>query len=125
MLGEQVLQAAIRIADAITAAMRATGELPDLARVRKAVGGGGDPIVKPPITGEWLEEWLVAKKGLRAGTVRSYDGHIRLHLKPSLGHIPIDRLRVTDVAAVFEHIEELNDVIAAARKAAALRGGRQ
>jgi integrase len=107
--------AAIRIADAITAAIRATGELPDPARVRKAVGGGHDPAVKPPATGEWLEEWLAAKKGLRPGTVRSYDGHIRLYLKPHLGHIPIDRLRVTDVASVFEHIEELNDTITEAR----------
>ena len=108
--------AAIRIADAITAAIRATGELPDPARVRKAVGGGHDPAVKPPTVGEWLEEWLAAKKGLRAGTVRSYEGHIRLYLKPHLGHIPIDRLRVTDVASVFEHIEELNELITEARK---------
>ena len=56
----------------------------------------------PP--GEWLEEWLAAKKKLRPGTVRGYAGHIRLYLKPHLGHIPIDRLRVTDVAAVFDHI---------------------
>jgi integrase len=108
--------AAIRIADAITAAIRATGELPDPARVRKAVGGGRDPAVKPPAVGEWLEEWLAAKKGLRPGTVRSYGGHIRLYLKPHLGHIPVDRLRVTDVASVFEYIEELNDAITEARK---------
>ena len=63
-----------------------------------------DPAVKPPATGEWLEEWLAAKKKLRPGTVRSYAGHIRLYLKPHLGHIPIDRLRVTDVASVFDHI---------------------
>jgi integrase len=108
--------AAIGIADAITAAIRVTGELPDPARVRKAVGGGHDPAVKPPTVGEWLEEWLAAKKGLRPGTVRSYGGHIRLYLKPHLGHIPVDRLRVTGVASVFEHIEELNDAITAARK---------
>jgi integrase len=108
--------AAIRIADAITAAIRVTGELPDPDRVRRAVGGGHDPAVKPPTVGEWLEEWLAAKKGLRPGTVRSYDGHIRLYLRPHLGHIPIDRLRVTDVASVFEHIEELNETITEARK---------
>ena len=95
--------------------MRDTGKLPDPGRVRKAVGAGHDPAVKPPTTGEWLEEWLAAKKKLRPGTVRGYAGHIRLYLKPHLGHIPIDRLRVTDVAAVFDHIEELNDAIAEAR----------
>ena len=108
-------ETAIRIADAITAAMRATRTLPDPGRVRKAVGGGQHPAVKPPATGEWLEEWLAAKKKLRPGTVRGYAGHIRLYLKPHLGHIPIDRLRVTDVAAVFDHIAELNHAISEAR----------
>ena len=106
---------AIRIADAITAAMRATRTLPDPGRVRKAVGGGQHPAVKPPAVGEWLEEWLAAKKKLRPGTARGYAGHIRLYLTPHLGHIPIDRLRVTDVAAVFDHIAELNDAITEAR----------
>jgi hypothetical protein len=108
-------QTAIRIADAITASMRQDGALPDADRIRKAVGGGRDPAVKPPTTGEWLEEWLAAKKGLRPGTARSYAGHIRLYLKPHLGHIRIDRLRVTDIDSVFEHIEELNDAVTDAR----------
>jgi Phage integrase, N-terminal SAM-like domain len=89
--------------------------LPDPARVRRQVGAGDDPAVRPPAVGEWLEEWLTAKKKLRPGTVRSYSGHISLYLKPHLGHIPIDRLRVTDIASMFDHIEELNDAIAEAR----------
>ena len=122
---------AVRIADAITAAMRDTGKLPDPRRVRRQVGAGRDPAVRPPTTGEWLEEWLAAKKKLRPGTVRSYSGHISLYLRPHLGHIPIDRLRVTDVASVFDHIEELNDAIAEARasgdpaRRAAVRGRRR
>ena len=123
------LPTAIRIADAITASMRETRTLPDPARVRKQVGAGHDPAVRPPTVGEWLEEWLTAKKKLRPGTVRSYTGHIRLYLKPHLGHIPIDRLRVTDVASVFDHIEELNEAIAEARarqpgRRAAVKGRR-
>ena len=107
--------AAIRIADAIIAAIRETRTLPDPARVRRQVAVGDDPAVRPPTVGEWLEQWLAAKKKLRPGTVRSYDGHIRLYLTPHLGHIPIDRLRVTDVTSVFDHIEELNDAISQAR----------
>jgi hypothetical protein len=108
-------QTAIRIADAITASVRATRELPDPGRVRKAVGGGHDPAARPPTVGEWLEEWLAAKKK-RPGTVRSYAGHIRLYYRPHIGAIPIDRLRVADVASVFEAIEELNDAITDARE---------
>ena len=68
-------QTASRIADAITAAVRATGQLSDHVRVRRAVGGGRDPAVKPPTVGEWLEEWLASKKKLRPGTVRSWNCH--------------------------------------------------
>ena len=46
-------QTAIRIADAITAAICAEVELPDPARVRKQVGAGRDPAVRPPTVGEW------------------------------------------------------------------------
>jgi hypothetical protein len=66
--------------------------------------------------GEWLEgQWLPAKKKLRAGTVRSYEAHIRLYFLPHIGRIRIDRLQVTDVAAVFEAIDELNDLVEEAR----------
>ena len=108
-------QTAARIADAITAAMRDTGHLPDPDRVRRAVGGGHDPAIGPPTTGEWLEEWLAAKKKLRPATVRSYQSHISLYYAPRIGHIPVDRLRVTDLAAVFDYIDDLNDAITAAR----------
>jgi integrase len=114
---------AVRIADAITRAMRATGRLPEPAAVRKVIAAGNDPGYQPPATGEWLEEWLAAKKGLRPGTLRSYAGHIRLYLRPHLGSVRIDKLRVTDVASVFDAIEERNDAITAARAStsAALR----
>ena len=108
-------ETAIRIADAIIRSVRETGQLPDPARVRKAVGGGHDPAVRPPTIGEWLEEWLAAKKGLRPGTVRGYASHIRLYFQPHIGYISIDRLRVADVASVFEAIEELNEAITEAR----------
>jgi integrase len=81
--------------------------------------------------GEWLDGWLAAKKGLRPGTVRSYAGHIRLYLKPHLGHIGIDKLRVTHIASIFDHIEELNDAITEARasgdpaRRAAVKGRRR
>jgi hypothetical protein len=37
------------------------------------------------------------------------------HYQPLIGHIPLTRHRVTDVAAVFEAIEELNETITQAR----------
>src|SRR6266571_4835988 len=104
------------IATAIQQAIRRTGQLPDSRYVRRATGAGLDPAVSPPTVGEWLlGEWLPAKKKLRSGTVRSYEGHIRLYWGPQIGHTRIDRLRVADVASVFEAIDEANDAIAEAR----------
>ena len=108
-------ETAIRIADAIAKSVQETRTLPDPARVRKAVGGGHDPATRPPTVGEWLQEWLTAKKKLRPGTARGYASHIRLYYQPHIGHISIDRLRVTDVASVFEAIDDLNEAIIAAR----------
>ena len=84
--------------------------------------GTGKPSgtgVRPPAVGAWLEEWLAAKKRLRPGTVRSYEGHIRLYLAPCIGHVPLDWLRVTDVATVFDYIDDLNDEVTAARATSA------
>lgn len=61
------------------------------------------------------QTWLATKKKLRAATVRRYESHIRLYLVPRIGHTPLDRLQVTDVAAVFNYIDELNEAVTAAR----------
>jgi hypothetical protein len=75
----------------------------------------------PPLTGEWLEEWLAAAKNLRPGMVRSYAAHIRLYYRPHIRHIRIDRPRVVDVASVFDAIDEMNDAIIEAGPAATPR----
>ena len=116
MCGADDLETRIRIADAIQKTVRDTGHLPDPGRVRKAVGAGHDPAVLPVTVGDWLGQWLAGKKNLRKGTARGYASHIRLYYAPHIGHIRIDRLRVADVASVFEAIDELNDIITEARK---------
>lgn len=80
----------------------------------------------------WVEKCgTLAAKKKRPGTIRSYAAHIRLYYQPHIGAIPIERLRVTDVASVFEAIEELNEAITTARASgdpalrAAVRGRRQ
>jgi hypothetical protein len=47
--------------------------------------------------------------------VRSYASHVRLYYRPCIGDIPLDRLRVTDVASVFDYIDDLNETVTAAR----------
>ncbi len=69
--------------------------------------------------GEWLDVWYrqqqarVKKAKLRKATLVSYESHIRLYLKPKIGHIRRDRFIYDDVVELFNKIDDDNDVIAA------------
>jgi Phage integrase, N-terminal SAM-like domain len=91
-----------------------------MTRPRSAKRPGSDPGAAQVTVGQWLDEWLAAKKDLRSGTVRSYEPHIRLYFKPHIGHIRLNRLRVADVSSVFDAIDERNDAIVQARASADL-----
>lgn len=65
--------------------------------------------------GDWLDRWLAGRTKLRLSTRLGYACHIRLYLKPYLGHIRLDRLHAEDVAAMFEQIDDHNQTIRAAR----------
>jgi integrase len=56
-------------------------------------------------TGQWLEAWLAGKRSLLATTRRSYEIHLRIHLIPKLGWIPLEKLRPGDIAAAYRAIE--------------------
>jgi hypothetical protein len=47
--------------------------------------------------------------------MRCYRDHIRLHLDPHLGHIPLDQLTVADFEAMFAAITERDNRTLAAR----------
>lgn len=49
--------------------------------------------------GVFLDQWLadVAKPSVRHWTFKGYEVHIRLHLKPTLGRLPLDRLEPAHV----------------------------
>lgn len=121
--------AAAQLADTLTREVKESGRLPDVELLRRRIRTGQDLSEKITIA-DWLERWLPAKKTLRASTRHSYAGHIRLYLIPQLGHLLLDRLRVADVAAMFDTIDELNDTLAEARAStnpavrAAVRGRR-
>ncbi|MEO3827372.1 tyrosine-type recombinase/integrase [Actinomadura sp. B10D3] len=104
----------VQIADLVTATVKATKRLPVPEEVRRKVRTGQD-LDATVTVGAYLEDWLAGRKGLREGTRRSYESHIRLYLTPHLGTIPLDRLRVADVDSMFEAIDELNETITAAR----------
>ncbi|GAA3118550.1 tyrosine-type recombinase/integrase [Planomonospora alba] len=99
-----------RIADLIKKTLAETGALPAVETVRRKIRTGHDLTAEITV-GEWLEEFLKRKRTIEETTRRSYEGHIRLYLAPYLGHIRLDRLKVSDIADMFDQITEFNAAI--------------
>ena len=64
--------------------------------------------VAPPVSskvradmpfGEWLDHWYetYSKPTIRPRTQRTYEGYIRLYIKPKLGSIPLNKLTTNDI----------------------------
>nr|WP_213456581.1 hypothetical protein [Micromonospora sp. NBRC 107566] len=98
---------------AVEKALKARGALPDYDEMRRRYATG-QALNATMTVGQWLDEWLTSRRKIRKSTRRSYEAHIRLYLKPHLGHLPIDRLRVVHIAAMFDAIDADNEFIRAA-----------
>lgn len=85
--------------------------LPELEQTRKRFNRGQSLVVRVTL-GDWLDEWADAKK-TRSTTTRNYKSHIRVHLKPGVGHLRMDRMSVRALQEFFDGIDEQNEVILA------------
>ncbi len=80
--------------------------LPDYDETRRRLAAG--QALNPRMTVvEWLDLWLAGKKRLRTGGQR-YETDIRIHLKPHLGSIRLDKLQVAHLNRMFDAINETN-----------------
>src|SRR5918999_134816 len=104
----------IKITDLIADTVKRTRALPDPDTVRRKVRTGQD-INRQISFGDWLEIWLKGKKRIRESTRQRYASDIKLYLKPHLGHIEVQKLRVADFNDMFDQIEEYNGIIKEAR----------
>lgn len=82
----------------------------DIARRVRA----GVPATTTITVGEFLWKWHARRK-IEASTLRSYGTHIRVHLVPHLGHIPLHKLRNSHIEAMFNAIADRNIQIDVAR----------
>jgi integrase len=57
---------------------------------------------------EWLDQWFAAKRDVNQRTRDSYESVVRLHLRPHLGTVQLDKLTSAHVAAMFDAIEARN-----------------
>ena len=55
--------------------------------------------------GEYLEGWLRGKRNIRESTRSLYASHVRTHITPALGHIPITELQPRHVEAFVDSID--------------------
>ena len=93
----------VQVAEMIRDSYKRYQRLPESEDVRRRFAAGLS-LVQHQTTGEWLEEWLAGRRGLARNTYRSYEGHIRLHLLPRLGQIPLAKLRGTHIRAAYDQI---------------------
>lgn len=104
-----------RIGDLLADVAKRRAPIPDPAEVSRRLGVGV-PLEGKTTVGEWLDKWLANKK-TRKTTNNGYASHIRVHLKPRLGHIRLDRLSVAHVQEMFDAIADESDVIRAENQA--------
>lgn len=60
------------------------------------------PAPKPENTGEYLSRWLNGRRSLRPATIQAYANHIRVHLVPNLGIIPLEELDSSALESMYD-----------------------
>ncbi|WP_329314403.1 site-specific integrase [Streptomyces sp. NBC_01262] len=80
--------------------------IPAIEETRRRFNTGQQLIGRLTVA-DWLDRWLAAKR-VRKSTVKRYASDVRVHLKPRIGHVRIDRLRVSHIAEMFAAIEDTN-----------------
>lgn len=85
--------------------------LPDLEQTRRRFRAG-QSLTSRLTVGDWLDEWLEAKRR-RKTTLTGYASHIRVHLRPRIGHLQLDRLNVGHLVEMFDAINDNNETIEA------------
>ncbi|WP_239313778.1 tyrosine recombinase XerC, partial [Frankia sp. Cj3] len=93
------------------------GELPTIDGVRRRVNAGV-ALDKSITVGEWLDNWLNGKRDIKKTTRNGYESNIRVYLKPHLGHLPLDKLQISQIDAMFDRIQEADDELTELRERA-------
>lgn len=100
-----------RVGDLLQEMSTTRGRIPDPTEVSRKLGVGV-PLDGKTTVGEWLDH-VMKSKATRTTTNHGYNSHIRVHLKPALAHLRLDRLGVGHVEDMFNAIDDRTDVIRA------------
>ena len=91
------------------------GPLPDRDTVARRIRAGV-PASTTITVADYLRDWHAGRKKIAESTLSCYEGHIRNYLGPHLGHIPLDKLQIAHIEAMFRAIEARNHEIEIARQ---------
>lgn len=88
-----------------------------LKEMRAEVAVGVVTATTSPTVGQWMDYWLehIASQSVAPSTLDNYTSTVRLNIKPSIGHIRLDRLRTADVRRLHAHVYERGPGTATAR----------
>jgi integrase len=95
--------------------VKASAPLPNRDTVAKRVRAGLPATVAMTV-GEYLWQWHASRRKIEATTALAYGSHIRVHLAPHLGHLPLEKLRVEHIEAMFDAITDRNTTIEIAQQ---------
>ncbi|KIE28137.1 integrase [Streptomyces sp. MUSC 125] len=97
----------LAVSDMLETCAKNKEPLPDYDETRRRLAAG--QALNPKMTlAEWLDLWLGGKKRLRVSGYKRYDVDVRVHLKPHLGEIRLDKLNVPHLDRMFDAINEAN-----------------
>ena len=84
-----------------------------LSKLQTDLQQGIAPTDDRQTVGQFLDRWLKVsvKGGVRSSTYVSYEGHVRLHIKPALGKIRLSKLTPVDVQEFMN--EKISDGLSA------------
>jgi integrase len=105
------------IGDLIVARSRRGGDLPDLDDARRRFGSGLDVGASVPTLREWCATWLAANRRARPSTRDVYDRRLRHWWLPTLGDLPVDRVRTEHVVEVLDWLDRRDAIVRAAVEA--------
>jgi integrase len=58
--------------------------------------------------GEWLDHWLtISKRSVRPSTFVGYEGYVRNHINPALGHHRLDKLQPEHLEAFYADLADV------------------
>lgn len=100
-----------RVGDLLQNVMKNRADIPEAAEVRRKLGVGV-PLDGAMTVGDWLDSWVESKK-TRGSTTKNYRSHIRVHLRPGVGHYRLDRFGVGQAQEFFDGIDDQNEAIEA------------